>query len=130
MSVGTVWTVGGLAPASTGVATGRGGLLASGTNAPLYTTSFLEACPNESEELETHEDRLAEALELDRTTRILEFRNPSTPSLRQVAPRALKGAEMEEKTTWKGAEWVLGGSAHSKLTKLFYFLELCDPDAV
>ncbi|KAI9049684.1 hypothetical protein LZ554_005840 [Drepanopeziza brunnea f. sp. 'monogermtubi'] len=80
VSVGTIWRVGGLAPIS-GVSNGRGGLLGSGTNAPLYTTSFT-AKPKAQEDKERHESRLAEALELDRVGRILEFRDPSTSPLR------------------------------------------------
>lgn len=88
--------------------------MVSGTNAPLYTTSFSAARPKAKEELEKHEDRLAEALELDRVTRVLEFRDPSTTLLKQVPSTSLKGAEPEAKTAWKGTEWVLGGTEHSK----------------
>lgn len=43
-SIGAIWNVGGASAASdtvTGVSNGRGGLLGSGTNAPLYTSMFL-----------------------------------------------------------------------------------------
>jgi hypothetical protein len=74
----------------------------------------LAACPNAKEDLEKHGDRLAEALELDRASRVLEFRDPSMTALKQVAPAGLKGAELEAKTVWKGTEWVLGGPEQSK----------------
>ncbi|KAK2627596.1 hypothetical protein QTJ16_003562 [Diplocarpon rosae] len=106
VSVGTIWRVGGLAPVS-GVSNGRGGLLGSGTNAPLYTTSFT-AKPKAQEDKERHESRLAEALELDRVGRVFEFRDPSTSPLksRPDEKRTLSGKAF--KTTWLGTEWVSG----------------------
>lgn len=115
MSIGTVWTVGGLAPVSTGVPSGRGGLLASGTNAPLYTTTFSAARLNANEDLEKHEGRLAEALELDRVSRVLEFRDPSASPLKQASHSRTRSVEPEAKTFWKGTEWILGGPEQSKL---------------
>lgn len=117
MSIGTVWTVGGLAPVSTGVPSGRGGLLASGTNAPLYTTSFSATRQNEHEDLEKHEGRLAEALELDRVSRVLEFRDPSSSPLKQASHNGTRSMEPESKTFWKGTEWILGGSEQGKLNQ-------------
>jgi meiosis-specific APC/C activator protein AMA1 len=114
VSFGTVWTVGGLAPLSSGVQSGHGGLLASGTNAPLYTTSFLAARSNAIEEMEKHEGRLAEALELDRASRVLEFRDPSGSPLRAVYPPGSKCSKQKPKTVWKGTEWVMGGLETSK----------------
>jgi meiosis-specific APC/C activator protein AMA1 len=108
VSVGTVWTVGGLAPVNAGVPNGRGRLLGTGTNAPLYTTPFSTARPKAEEELEEHEGRLAEALQLDRVTRVLEFRERSTSP--QKSPKIIKeNALKETKTIWKGTEWVMGG---------------------
>ena len=108
VSVGTVWTVGGLAPVNAGVPNGRGGLLGTGTNAPLYTTSFSTARPKTEEELEKHEGRLAEALQLDRVTRVLEFRDPSRSP--QKPTQIIKENVLKEtKTIWKGTEWIIGG---------------------
>ncbi|KAG0646287.1 putative WD repeat-containing [Hyphodiscus hymeniophilus] len=108
VSVGTVWTVGGLAPMNVGVPDGRGRLLGTGTNAPLYTTSFSAARPKAEKEMEKHEGRLAEALQLDRVTRVLEFRDHSI-SLQQ-ANKAVNETDVEEKKTfWKGTEWIMGG---------------------
>ena len=101
---------------------GRGGLLVSGTNAPLYTTSFSAARPNEKKQLEKHEDRLAEALELDRVSRVLEFREPLASPVKHVPPIGLGNMEKEIKTTWNGTEWVLGGPEQSKLTHASRFL--------
>lgn len=107
MSVGTVWTVGGLAPFSTGVPNGRGGLLSSGTNAPLYTTPFSNARPKAQEEMEKHEGRLAEALEIDRSTRVLEFRDPTISPSRVGEHERNNSFEQERKTLWNGTEWVI-----------------------
>ncbi|TVY34258.1 putative WD repeat-containing protein [Lachnellula subtilissima] len=107
VSVGTVWTVGGLAPFSTGVPNGRGGLLGSGTNAPLYTTPFSNARPKAQEEMEKHEGRLAEALEIDRSTRVLEFRDPTILPSRLGEHERNKAFEHEGKTLWNGTEWVI-----------------------
>ncbi|TVY15445.1 putative WD repeat-containing protein [Lachnellula arida] len=107
VSVGTVWTVGGLAPFSTGIPNGRGGLLSSGTNAPLYTTPFSNARPKAQEEMEKHEGRLAEALEIDRSTRVLEFRDPTISPSRLGEHERNNSFEHERKTLWNGTEWVI-----------------------
>ena len=113
MSIGTVWTVGGLAPFSTGVPDGRGGYLGSGTNAPLYTTSFTSAKPRAKEETEQHESRLAQALDLDRVGRILEFRD--APYIRPHLPttNSCQNSKPELKTSWEGTEWVLNSPERS-----------------
>jgi meiosis-specific APC/C activator protein AMA1 len=113
VSVGTVWTVGGLAPFTAGVPNGRGGLMGSGTNARLYTTSFSASKPKAQEEVDKHEGRLAEALELDRTARVFEFRDspvnlPKRPAIGR--PRSW----VESKTVWKGTEWVMDGPDPSR----------------
>jgi meiosis-specific APC/C activator protein AMA1 len=108
VSVGTVWTVGGLAPMNVSIPDGRGRLLGTGTNATLYTTSFSTARPMAEEEMEKHEGRLAEALQLDRVTRVLEFRNPSIfPPKPTITAR--ENNLKETKTVWKGTEWIRGG---------------------
>ncbi|TVY83256.1 putative WD repeat-containing protein [Lachnellula suecica] len=107
VSVGTVWTVGGLAPFSTGVPNGRGGFIGSGTNAPMYTTPFSIARSKAQEELENHERRLAEALDIDRSARVLDFRDPSISPLRSLGNDNNRSIEAEGKTTWSGTEWVL-----------------------
>lgn len=95
-----------------GVSNGRGGLLGSGTNAPLYTTSFT-ARPKALEDKERHESRLAEALELDRVGRILEFRDPSSSPLRSTVEERGTLTRKDYKTAWLGTEWVTGGSDRS-----------------
>ncbi|KAE9376087.1 WD40 repeat-like protein, partial [Stipitochalara longipes BDJ] len=111
VSVGTVWRIGGLAPPSLGVSNGRGGLLGSGTNAPLYTTSFSAARPKAQEETENHENRLAHALELDRVSRVLEFRDFSTLPQMHLTLKE-RQTDMESKTSWTGTEWTMGTTEH------------------
>ncbi|OBT91038.1 hypothetical protein VE02_00097 [Pseudogymnoascus sp. 03VT05] len=109
ISLGSVWAVGGLAPLSVGVSDGRGGLTGSGTNAPLYTTSFSSATSKEEEDREKHEGRLAKALDLDRAQRIHDFvdHSISPPS---ADPQRRGHSEIGTKTTWRGTEWVTSGS--------------------
>ena len=74
ISAGAVWNVGGPSAVSDTVAavpTGNGGMLGSGTIAPLYTSTFLNRADPEAE-LEAYERRLALALEVNQTDRILQ----------------------------------------------------------
>lgn len=73
ISAGAVWNVGGRSAVSDTVAaisTGNGSMLGSGTVAPLYTSTFLDRADPEAE-LEAYERRLALALEVDQTERVL-----------------------------------------------------------
>lgn len=73
ISTGAVWNVGGPSAVSdtvVGVPTGRGGMLGSGTVAPLYTSSFLNRADPQAE-LEAYERRLAFALDINQLSRIL-----------------------------------------------------------
>ncbi|RKF73303.1 Meiotic fizzy-related protein 2 [Golovinomyces cichoracearum] len=72
-SIGTVWRVGGLAH-STVLSNERGGSQLSSSNAPIYTTSF-SSKPKTQDDIEKLENRLAEALSLNRTSRILDCQN-------------------------------------------------------
>jgi hypothetical protein len=74
LSAGGVWNVGGPFAASdtvAGVPDGRGGVLGSGTNAPLFTSSFFDRADPEAE-LEAYERRLALALEINQSDRVLQ----------------------------------------------------------
>jgi hypothetical protein len=74
LSAGGIWNVGGPFAASdtvAGVSDGRGGVLGSGTNAPLFTSSFFDRADPEAE-LETYERRLALALEINQSDRVLQ----------------------------------------------------------
>lgn len=98
VSPGTVWSVGGTAaldrpPAA--VPDGAGGLLGSGTTAPMYTAKFLPQTTT-TEEREKHESRVALALDIDPATKLLstsrlwpllEFRpSPSSPDYERLSP--------------------------------------------
>ncbi|KAL8827628.1 MAG: hypothetical protein Q9170_006940 [Blastenia crenularia] len=78
-SAGAVWNIGGGSTYPTGpiqsISNGLGGLIGSGTNAPLYTAKFLEKA-NPENDMNTYEARLAIALDIDRTQRILNFSHP------------------------------------------------------
>ncbi|EXJ77002.1 hypothetical protein A1O3_10159 [Capronia epimyces CBS 606.96] len=71
---GGFWTVGGRLSVQLGqlhgINAGTGGLLASGTNAPLHTATFLDQ-PTPDDKTLGHERRLALALEIDQASRIL-----------------------------------------------------------
>jgi hypothetical protein len=53
-----------------GISNGRGGILGSGTNAPLYKSMFLSRADPEAE-LEAYECRLALAFDVDQGDRVL-----------------------------------------------------------
>jgi meiosis-specific APC/C activator protein AMA1 len=62
--------------------------------------------------MEKHESRLATALDLDRVSRVLEFRDFSTSPPKPLTPKE-KQTELESKTVWTGTEWVMGNVDHS-----------------
>lgn len=104
ISVGAIWNVGGPSAVSdtvVGVSTGRGGMLGSGTNAPLYTSSFLNRADPEAE-LEAYERRLALALDVDQTDRVL-YHSP-TPSIFHGEHQF--GSSSRSKHSWRDAAWV------------------------
>lgn len=98
---------------SVGISNGRGGLLGTGTNAPLYTTTFSDGILKAQEDREKHEGRLATALGLDRAQRVFDFISPSL-SPQNVSSSKLKQTQIEKKTMWTGTEWVKNGSRPSK----------------
>lgn len=84
ISAGAVWHVGGPSLMSNTIAAvsiGNGGMLGSGTTAPLYVSSFLNRADPEAE-LEAYERRLALAVEVNQTDRILHHSTPPTGHLR------------------------------------------------
>lgn len=123
MSLGSAWTVGGLAPLSIGVSNGRGGLISSGTNAPLYTTSFSSAAPKAEEDQDKHEGRLAMALELDRVQRVFDFSDSMLP--RRAFTGKRKYADVNSKTIWSGTEWVTEGRQASEWNVPHNFTSRC-----
>lgn len=101
--------------ASTAVSDGRGGLLTSGTNAPLYTSRFTTSRPKMKEDLDNHSSRIAEALEMDRSTRVFEFRDYSSPQHQTIlSVKGRKDISPEHKTVWTGSGWEFQSPGHSK----------------
>lgn len=82
VSAGGIWTVGGSTIVQGGqiyaVPDGTGGYLASGTNAPVHTAHFLDQ-ETFDQQVNSHQARLALALELDRASRTLLISPPPTP---------------------------------------------------
>jgi hypothetical protein len=104
VSAGAVWNVGGLSAVSdtvVGVSTGRGGMLMSGTNAPLYTSTFFNRADPEAE-LEAYERRLALALGVDQSDRVLQHSQISPIS--HNAP--YNGAMSCLNHIWRDGAWV------------------------
>lgn len=107
ISAGAVWNVGGPSAVSDtviAVSTGRGGMLGSGTNAPLYTSTFLNRADPEAE-LEAYEHRLAIALDVDQTGRVLQH----SPSPSSNHNRKQGGTTPHPKHTWRDGAWIKDG---------------------
>lgn len=106
ISAGAVWNVGGASAASDtvlGVSNGNGGILGSGTNAPLYTSMFLSRSDPDAEQ-EAYERRVALALEIDQMNRVLDHSisssNHSTASSIDTPPCAARTVHV-----WKDNSW-------------------------
>lgn len=117
ISSGAVWNVGGSSAVSDtviGVSNGRGGMLGSRTNAPLYTSMFLSRSDPEAE-METHERRLALAFNVDQSSRVLSEASPLD------SPASSGGSESNResmqsnrmKHVWKDTAWTREGSTMS-----------------
>ena len=113
VSAGTVWNIGGNAAAEpnhpvNAIPNGRGGLLGSGTNAPMFSSHFFEGeTPDES--TERFEGRLATALEIDQTNRMLEISQSPLRGKRSGLPRgntAPGRLSNSPRTRWEYGRWV------------------------
>lgn len=114
-SIGAIWNVGGNVVTSSptsgpvqAISDGRGRTLGSGTNAPIYTTNFLVGSPNELD-TELLEARIAVALEIDQTNRLLN--TSRSPERRRSASCNTAGIkrkvpDKESRTRWINGEWV------------------------
>jgi len=71
-------------------------------------TTFTAARPKAYDDTERHAGRLAEALELDRAQRVLEFRGLNPAPLR-VPIDGKNQQNVHTRTVWRGGEWVMGG---------------------
>ncbi|KAI4926585.1 hypothetical protein J4E85_006879 [Alternaria conjuncta] len=110
ISAGAVWNVGGPSAVSdtvVAVSTGRGGMLGSGTNAPLYKSAFLNRADPDAE-LEAYERRLALALDIDPTDRILQH---SSSPVSSSSPHS--GPASQAKHVWRDGAWTRDGVVSS-----------------
>ena len=112
VSGGTVWCVGGpgaVTDSSIGVSDGRGGLLRSGTNAPLYGNLFTSRADAASI-LNAHERRIALAANLDQSRRVLAVNDSFGDNAQIVAHSQLPVAG---KIIWRDNEWTAEGNTKS-----------------
>lgn len=115
-SAGAVWGVGGNTAASPtgpvqGIPNGRGGVVGSGTNAPMYTSRFLDG-ETPDQDLERLEGRLAVALDIDQTSRMLDI--PSSPKqVGYASPGSVASKRrypfIDGRTRWENGAWVQEG---------------------
>ncbi|KAL8708558.1 MAG: hypothetical protein Q9220_006611 [cf. Caloplaca sp. 1 TL-2023] len=110
-SAGAVWNIGGGSTIPTGpiegISDGRGGLIGSGTNAPLYTAKFLDKNMSNDDQ-DTYENRLAMALDFDRTRRTLDFSRPRRQA--EVANGTIRRTtDVVRQSQWKYGQWIREG---------------------
>ena len=134
ISHGTVWTVGGSAPVLDGVqsvSNGRGGRIASGTNAPIYCSNFFGQ-KDPSDDQGAYEGRLAAAFGIDQATRVLDSSFVSSPNCSppitstSMTPSAARSVT-NSPIVWRDNEWSRAGcasrtsnplSSHQLLTRI------------
>jgi len=103
ISAGAVWNVGGQATAQITpprAADGQGGLLSSGTHAPLHIAHFLDH-DTPDQDLRRHEDRVALALGVDPATRIL-------LNIRTEPPLIPDDSASVRSYNWRNNAWTWG----------------------
>ena len=115
VSTGAVWNVGGSAATTptgpmNGIPDGRGGLLGSGTNAPMYTSRFFESNTPDQDRGRL-EGRLAAALDIDQANRVLNHsqspnRGGGSSSVAGSSPS--RSTPQAYRTEWKDGHWVRG----------------------
>ena len=95
-----------------GLPNGRGGVIGSGTNAPMYTSRFLDG-ETPDQDLERLEGRLAAALDIDQTSRVLEIPgSPLKPGHASTGSLASKRRYpfIDSRTRWEHGTWVQEGA--------------------
>lgn len=112
-SAGAVWNISGTSLAQhsgpiRSVSNGRGGFISGGSNAPMYVSQFFDDDTSD-QDMDRMEARLAAALEIDRTARVLDI-SRSSPSPRSVSTSIIgvkrKHQYVEPRTRWKYGDWV------------------------
>ena len=120
VSAGAVWSVGRSSPAVQigpvrAISDGRGRFLSSGSNAPLYMAEFLDE-RTQDQEIETMENRIARALDIDQTERLIStvrtFREPRSASTGSIGLQRKQSSE-HSKTTWSNGQWVRSCSSRT-----------------
>jgi len=112
ISNGAIWSVGGAAASAetvVGVTNGRGGLFASGSSAPLYRSNFLDRLDSVAER-EALERRLALALDVDISARVLNYVAGKSCRPTLTSPPSLNRAKAFGPTVWKDSSWTKEGS--------------------
>lgn len=120
VSAGAVWNVGGSAQIGQvgpvrAIPNGRGGFLSSGSNAVMYTAEFLDQ-RSPSQEAETLENRVARALDIDRTKRLIHTnRVPEAPRSASTGSIGLSKRDTQAglRTKWINGEWVQSSSSRT-----------------
>jgi len=112
ISNGAIWSVGGAAASAEsviGVTNGRGGLFASGSSAPLYRSNFLDRLDSVAER-EALEQRLALALDVDISARVLNHTSEKSRRPTLASPQSFNRTKAFGPTVWKDSSWIKEGS--------------------
>lgn len=108
----SIWNIGGIHAESSDpvnrIPDGRGGYITSGSTAPLYSANFFSHTDSASEQ-DMHERRLALALDIDSSSRLLSTSSPSSES-RSLDVNHEVGSSTPGKLTWDNNEWNREGS--------------------
>ncbi|KAL8666440.1 MAG: hypothetical protein Q9202_001463 [Teloschistes flavicans] len=111
VSNGAIWNIGGEAQQPNGpvqgISDGHGGLIGSGTNSPLYTAKFSEKDAPEDDQ-DVYENRLAAALDIDRTRNVLNLSRPEPQKAAMVGAKRKRGTFIG-RTQWRYGEWAREG---------------------
>ncbi|KAL8825119.1 MAG: hypothetical protein Q9191_004606 [Dirinaria sp. TL-2023a] len=128
ISTGAVWNVGGSSttvPSTpiSGIDSGRGGMIGSGTNAPMYTSRFFEK-ESPDQDRGRLESRLAAALEIDQASRVLS--HSQSPARSKAATDAAglssRSSDSQQRTVWRDGQWVLPvSSSHAPQLRDDYY---------
>ena len=112
-SAGGVWNIGSahLGPQNgpiRSISDGRGGFIGGGSNAPMYSSQFVDD-DNSDQDVDRMEARLAAALEIDQTSRILDIsRSPASPRSASTGMIGTKRKRpyVEPRTQWRYGNWM------------------------
>lgn len=125
-SAGAIWNVGGGSQAIPsgpvrGVSDGRGGFISSGSNAPMFTSHFFDDHTLDEDHSQL-EGRLAVALDIDQTRKVLEISRSSVQA-RSVSTGSIgikrNHSYVESRTRWMNDQWV---QDDSQLRESAFFL--------